>query len=132
VFVSIIGILIRFVPRTITLHPLLTKLSIITLEVSFYLLWMDFMDITRSTFYWLINIKQTSSTLGGLSLTENYLFALKMLELLFSGTCHMRSMTSNIFLNLTSMTYLLTRLIDETILVIYEPSFFDVGFTTYI
>jgi hypothetical protein len=37
VFASIIGILIRLVPRTITLHPLSTKLSIIVLEASFSL-----------------------------------------------------------------------------------------------
>jgi hypothetical protein len=91
-----------------------------------------FQDTTRLTSYQLINIKQPSSSLGGHSLIRNYLLVLKMLELLFSGPCHTHSTISNILLNPTSMTYPLTRLIDETTLVTYEPFFFDVGFTTYV
>jgi hypothetical protein len=65
----------------------------------------------------MINTKQPSSSHGILSPIENYLLELKMLEPHFSGLCHMHSMTSNISLNLISMTYQLTKLIDETILV---------------
>jgi hypothetical protein len=54
---------------------------------------------------------------------------LKMLEPHFSGPCCMHSNISNILLNLTSMTYLLTCLVEETTLVTYDPYFFDVGFT---
>jgi hypothetical protein len=90
----------------------------IALEVSFSLLWMDFLDITRSIFYLLINTKHPSSSHGGLSPIGNYLLALKTLEPRFNGLCHMCSMTSNILLNPISMTCQLTQLIDKIILVI--------------
>jgi hypothetical protein len=109
--------------------PLSTKSSIIVLETSYFPSWMVSQGITRLIFYWLINIKQPSSALGGRSLIGSYLLVLKTLELLSNGPCRMLSTISNILWNLTLMIYLLIHLIDETILVTYKPSFFDVGFT---
>jgi hypothetical protein len=129
VFVSIIGISIRLVQKTITQHPLSTKSSIIALAVLYFPSWMVSQGITRSIFYQLINIRQPSSSLGGRSLIGSYLLVLKMLVLLSSGPCRMLSTISNILWNLTSMIYPLIRLLDETILVIYGPFFFDVRFT---
>jgi hypothetical protein len=132
VFALIIGTLIRLVPNTITLHPLSTKLSIIVLAASFSCSWMDFSDTTRSISYQMINIKQPLSALERRFLIKNYHLALKTLELLFSGSCRTHSTISNILLNLTSMNYLLTRLIDKTIFVTYDPYFFDVIFTIHV
>jgi hypothetical protein len=130
VFVSIIDISIRLVPKTISLHLSSAKLSIFALVASFFHSWMVFQDTTRLAFYWLINIRQPSSTLGVRSLIRNYPLVLKTLGLHSNGPCCTLSPTSNILWNPTSMTYLLIRLIDETTLVTCGAFFFDVGFTT--
>ena len=46
-YVSIIGILIKYVQKTIILPPISTKLSIIVQEMKFSHLWLDFLDIIK-------------------------------------------------------------------------------------
>ena len=129
--VSIIGMLIRLVQKTIIPLPLSTRLLMNVLDAEYSNLWMVFLAIIRSISAQRTNLKQLLFVHGAHLSIRNSRLVWRMQGPHFKGQWLIPSLTSSTLFNLTLMIYFL---IHESILITYniwEQYFYSADTTRY-